>query len=41
VTAQRQVGTGLGRRQGQLVEMCSFGISEARVRELGERLPSP
>jgi hypothetical protein len=41
VTAQRQVGfgTGLDRRQGQLGEMRSFGVSEAGVRELGERLP--
>ena len=41
VTAQRQVGfgPGLDRHQGQLGEMRSFGISEAGVRELGERLP--
>ena len=41
VTAQHQVGFGAGldRHQGQLGEMRSFGISEAGVRELGERLP--
>ena len=41
VTAQRQVGFGAGldRHQGQLVETRPFGISEAGVRELGERLP--
>ena len=41
VTAQHQVSfdTGLDRHQGQLGEMRSFGISEACVRELGERLP--
>ncbi len=41
VTAQHQVGfgTGLDRHQGQLGETRSFGISEAGVRELGERFP--
>ena len=41
VTAQHQVGfdPGLDRHQGQLGQMRSFGISEAGVRELGERLP--
>ena len=35
--AQRQVGfdAGLGRHQGQLVEMRSLGIGEACVGELG------
>ncbi len=41
MTAQHQVGfdPGLDRHEGQLAEMRSFGISEAGVRELGERLP--
>ena len=41
--AQHQVGFGAGldRHQGQVVQVRPFGISEARIRELTERLSPP
>ena len=43
VMAQHQVGfgAGLGRHQGQVVQVRPLGISEARIRELTERLSPP
>ena len=34
-------GAGLGRPQGQLVQMRPFDVREAGVGELGQRLPPP
>ncbi len=43
VMAQHQVGfdAGLGRHQGQVVQVRPLGVSEARVGELIERLSPP
>ena len=43
VPPQHQVraGAGLDRHQGQLVQMRPFGVSEAGIGELGQRLPPP
>ncbi len=43
VTAQRQVcfRAGLQRSQGQLAQVCSFGIGEAGIGELAQWVPAP